>query len=88
LFAWLPDLTAVVDRWSGQGDTLFVELRLRATLSGRPVEWAAVDRFTLRGRLAIERVSYFNAVPLLLRVLSTPSSWPRAIRMGAARPWV
>src|SRR5690242_19472988 len=45
IFAWLPDLRGEVDRWSASGDVVFIELRLRGTMAGRPLEWPLVDRF-------------------------------------------
>ncbi len=87
IFAWLPDLRGEVDRWGAAGADVFIEFRLRATIAGRDVEWPAVDRFTLRGEKACERVSYFDGVPLLLRVLRSPGSWWPWWRSGAARRW-
>jgi ketosteroid isomerase-like protein len=76
-FRRLPDLRATVEGWSATGERVFVEFRLRATLAGRPLEWPVVDRFTLRDGKAIERVSYFDGLPLLARVLAHPSAWWR-----------
>lgn len=82
LLATIPDLHAVVDRWSASDDTVFIEFRLRGTIGGRPVEWPAVDRFTLRGRLATERVSYFDPLPLLGPVLRSPRVLWHLLRGG------
>ncbi len=87
IFEWLPDLQGEVDGWSGTGSAVFIEFRLRATLVGRPYEWPVVDRFTLRGSKAIERVSYFDSLPLVLRVLRHPTGWWRWWRSGTARAW-
>lgn len=87
LFDWLPDLRAEVDGWALRGSSLFIEFRLSATLGGRRVEWPVVDRFELRGNKAVKRVSYFDALPLVGKVLKAPSSWPGWWRSGAARPW-
>lgn len=84
LLAWLPDLHAEVDRWRGNGDTVFIEFRLIATLTGRPYSWPAVDRFTLRGDLACERVSYFDGLPLALKILRHPSLWLARFRARKA----
>src|SRR5690349_2879393 len=56
LFAWLPDLRATVDGWGGNGDALFIEFRLMATVGGKRLEWPVVDRFVLRGDKAARRV--------------------------------
>ena len=87
IFEWLPDLRGRVDGWKGSDDSVFIEFRLQATLAGRPYEWPLVDRFTLRGNKAIERVSYFDSLPLVLRVLRNPAGWWRWWRSGTARPW-
>jgi len=79
-FALLPDLHGEVEHWAIDGERLYVELRLEATLGGAPVSWTTCDRITLRDGLAIERVAYFDAGPLL-RVLAThPRAWPRFVR--------
>lgn len=72
LFALVPDLRASVDRWGAHGDAVFIEFRLRGTFAGRIREWPAVDRFTLRGDKASERVSYFDATALLLPLARRP----------------
>jgi hypothetical protein len=82
LFAWLPDLHAQIDGWSSRGNSLYIELRLAATLRGRPLQWRAVDRLELRGDKACRRVSYFDALPLVLRLLTTPGAWPGWWRSG------
>jgi hypothetical protein len=51
------------------------------------VEWPVVDRFVMRGDKAAERVTYFDALPLILQLLQSPSALLRWWRSGAARPW-
>ena len=80
LFRQFPDLRATVDRWSGDDAQVFIEFRLRATLGSSVVEWPAVDRFTLRGQRASERVSYFDALPLLGKLARHPVVAWRATR--------
>jgi len=87
LFAWLPDLRAEVDAWGSNGEDLFIEFRLMATAGGRRLEWPVVDRFVMRGDRAAKRVTYFDALPLLLRLLGSPGAWGAWWRSGAARPW-
>lgn len=45
IFTTLPDLHAVVDRWTATQDGVLVEFRLMGTVGGRPIEWPVVDRF-------------------------------------------
>lgn len=85
IFAWLPDLHAVVDRWSGTSEALFIEFRLRAHVGSELVEWPVLDRFVLRDGRALERVSYFDSAPLLRKVLVHPSSWWGWWKSGAGR---
>jgi len=66
-------------------DAVFIEFRLRATLGGKPLEWPVVDRFLLRedGK-AVERVTYFDPLPIIAATLLRPSSWWSFVRSGAA----
>jgi limonene-1,2-epoxide hydrolase len=79
-FAALPDLRAEVDRWASSGDTVYIEFTMTATVGRRTVRWPAVDRFTLRDGRPVERVSYFDPMPLVGAVARSPRSWPRFLR--------
>jgi hypothetical protein len=86
IFKWLPDLHAEVDRWAANGNVVYIEFRLIATLGGKSIEWPVVDRFVLGGDgKAIERVTYFDPLPIMIATLARPSSWPSFVRSGAAR---
>lgn len=87
LFSWLPDLHATIDAWGVNGTALFIEFRLIATIGGKRIEWPVVDRFVMRGDKAAKRVTYFDALPLVTRLLTTPSAWLGWWRSGAGRPW-
>jgi len=70
---------------------VFIEFRLRATIGGRPFEWPVVDRFLLReDGMAVERISYFDALPLLAAAAARPSGWRQLLalrrRDGAHSP--
>jgi hypothetical protein len=82
----LPDIRGRVHRWSGTGDLVFIEFTLSATFAGRPVEWRLVDRFLLADGLGIERVSYFDPLPLAATIIRRPSGWPRLWRSGIGPP--
>jgi hypothetical protein len=86
LLRFIPDLRVKVERWSAAGDVLFIEWTASATLAGREISWPGVDRFVLSGQRAIERVSYFDPLPLLVATLRRPRSW-LAFRRSGIRPW-
>jgi hypothetical protein len=79
----LPDLRADVLRWSGSGEDLFIHIRFRATLAGKPLTWDAVDwlRVTPEGT-AVFRESFFDSVPVATTLLRRPGSWLRWWRSG------
>jgi len=72
LFGVMPDLRGEVVRWGATEDGVLIELALRGTLRGRPVEWTTVDRIILREGVIAERRSYFDPLPLLRALLSRP----------------
>jgi hypothetical protein len=83
LLAAFPDIRGEVLGWGGDADALFINLRLR-TGGSRPLEWTLVDRIRLEDDLIRERVSYFDALPLLAATMTRPGLWPRLVR-GAMR---
>lgn len=74
LFNWIPDLHAELDHWTVKENHVFLELRLIGTLAGQTVEWPVVDYFILEGEKAIHRVSYFDTLPLVIRICKSPSA--------------
>jgi ketosteroid isomerase-like protein len=83
LFRLIPDLHATVHRWAEADDgVVFVEFTLKGTFGGRPLEWDAVDRFVLRDGLAVERVSYFDAMPVAVEMALRPRGWRRLATAG------
>jgi hypothetical protein len=86
ILSLIPDLTGEVHRWGGADDGVLIEFTLSGSLAGRPISWPAVDRIALRGDgLATERVSYFDATPLVLQVLRHPRAWPAFARSRLGR---
>lgn len=79
LFRQIPDIHAIVHRWSHSDDAILIEFTLRGTFGGRELAWSAVDRFTLvDGRIA-ERVSYFDAAALMAAMAMRPRGWRRLL---------
>jgi ketosteroid isomerase-like protein len=72
VFAAMPDLRGEVVRWGETSDGVLIELTLRGTFGGRPLEWTVVDRIVLEDGLIKERVSYFDSVPLVKAMASRP----------------
>jgi SnoaL-like domain len=86
LLELIPDLTGEVHRWGATDDGVLIEFTLSGTAGGAPVSWHAVDCFILGpGGLAIERISYFDSLPLVLRVARRPRAWPGFLRSRLAR---
>ena len=89
LLRLIPDLSAEVHRWGPTSDGVLIEFTTSGTLGG-PVGWSAVDRFVLgEDGLATERVSYFDAGPLIRSLARRPRAWPRFFRArtgGRRRP--
>jgi ketosteroid isomerase-like protein len=80
IFAAIPDLRGEVQRWGETEDGLLIELTLRGTLDGRPIEWTVCDRIVLREGLMVERRSYFDPLPLMRAVVSRPRAGLRLLR--------
>jgi ketosteroid isomerase-like protein len=78
--ALLPDLRIAVDRWSGTPDALFIEWTATATFAGKALGWSAVDRFQLADGKVLERVAYFDPLPLVGSVARRPAGWLRFVR--------
>jgi hypothetical protein len=66
---------------------VFIEWTGNASLAGRPLRWSGVDRFVLAEGVAVERVAYFDALPLFLAILRRPSTWLSFLRSGVGRSW-
>jgi hypothetical protein len=86
LLLW-PDVRIEVERWSGSGDLVFIEITMHATVASRPARVAAIDRILLRDGQVLERVTYVaDPLPLLTTLLLRPSGWLRWWRSGVGAP--
>ncbi|WP_031470517.1 nuclear transport factor 2 family protein [Sciscionella sediminilitoris] len=76
LLAFLPDLHGEVLDWAGAEERLFIQLRLTATLGGKPLSFVAVDRLRLDPNgVAVARESFFDPAPVAAMLARRPSTW-------------
>jgi hypothetical protein len=66
--ALLPDMRIDVKGWVGDGDTLFIEWGIAATLNGEPIAWEGISRYTLAAGLASDEAVHFDSLPLWERL--------------------
>jgi hypothetical protein len=81
LFELMPDMHAEVRAWGATSDGVLIEFATRGTAGGAPVAWQGVDHFILDEHgLAVERLTYFDSLPLTLTLARRPRTWPWALR--------
>lgn len=84
-FRAMPDLRAVVHRWSATGETVFIDMTFHATIGGRPVAWDDVDRFRFERGVAVERVAYFDPGPVRRAFLGSLRGLAQLARLRSGR---
>lgn len=72
LFAALPDLRGEVRGWRAEDDGVTIELVLRGTLDGLPIELVTYDRIVLREGRILSRRAQMDMRPLLAAVARRP----------------
>jgi hypothetical protein len=85
LLGLFPGIRGRVLRWSAEGDMVWIEMRMTVPAGSRPLEWDLVDRIELEGGLVRERITYMDAVPIVLGVLTRPALWAAMARMYSPR---
>jgi ketosteroid isomerase-like protein len=86
LLAVMPDLHGRTHRWGPTEDGVLIEHTLAGTLGGKALSWDLTDRITLRDGRVVERIAYFDPLPLLPAVLTRPQAWVLFVRMRFSRP--
>jgi ketosteroid isomerase-like protein len=85
LLSMIPDLTGEVVSWAARGGTVFIELRMRGTLGGEPVEWVTLDRIHLEDGKVRQRIAYFDPLPLIRAIVVRPRALGAWLRANARR---
>lgn len=85
LLAVMPDLHGRTLRWGQTEDGVLIEHTLAGTLGGKPLSWDLTDRITLRDGRVVERIAYFDPLPLLLAVLTRPRAWLSFLTVRSSR---
>lgn len=80
VFELIPDLHGEVTGHSAAGDVVHIDMTMRGTLAGRPVEWDLCDRIRLADGVVAERISYFDPLILLRAIATRPRAWALAAR--------
>jgi ketosteroid isomerase-like protein len=85
LLAVMPDLHGHTRRWGETEDGVLIEHTLAGTLGGKRLSWDLTDRITLRDGRVVERIAYFDPLPLLLAVITRPRAWLPFVSMRLKR---
>ena len=86
LLRFAPDTVGEVRGWSGEGNVVFIELLITATVGGAPFAFTTVDRITIgEDGLVTQRIAYFNPLPIVATVLRRPRAWLAFVRFGIGR---
>ena len=64
-----------VEKSFGDDSTVFIEWRMKVPMGKAMVSMPAVDRFTIKSVLGIEREVYFDQWRLLIEVCRHPRLW-------------
>jgi ketosteroid isomerase-like protein len=80
IFDAIPDLRGEVMAWGATDDGVLIDLRLRRTVAGKPVELISCDRIVLREGLLAERHARMDPLPLIRASLRSPRTALRLLR--------
>lgn len=80
IFSVCSEVHGSVESWARCDDTVFIALRLEATVGRKQVTLRVCDQVQLVDGRASERVTYGDMTPLLAAVLRTPPLWWPVLR--------
>lgn len=81
IFDIFPDMTASIEGWGCNGESLFIEMVFSATIGGKLVTWRSVDRFRICNDTIVERTAFMNPLVLRRALLANPSGWRQLVRL-------
>lgn len=85
LFTLVPDARGEILSWADRDGVVFIELRISATLGGRPIQWVTLDRILLEDGKVRQRVAYFDPLPIVGAVIRRPRALAGWLRVNARR---
>ena len=86
LLALAPDLRGDVLAWAGRDDVVFVDVRLSATVGGRPLAFRSFDELWIgTDGLVLRREASFDPLPVALTLVRRPAGWGRLVRFLVRR---
>jgi ketosteroid isomerase-like protein len=76
-----PDLRGDVVGRAGRDDVVFIDVRISATVGGKPLIFRSLDKLLISpdGRV-LRREAFFDPVPVALALLLRPAAWLRSAR--------
>jgi hypothetical protein len=81
-----PDLRGDVIAWAGRDDVVFIDVRLSATVGGKPLAFRSFDKLLIGpGGRVVRREASFDPAPVALALLLRPTAWLRAVRLLLGR---
>jgi SnoaL-like protein len=86
IFDAVPDLRGEVMAWGATDDGVLIDLALRGTVAGKPVELVTCDRVVIRDGLMVARHARMDPLPLVRAALRSPRVARRMLRPRASRP--
>ncbi|TWF76891.1 SnoaL-like protein [Pseudonocardia hierapolitana] len=77
-----PDLRGDVLGWAGHDDVVFIDVRLSATVGGKPLTFRSFDKLLIGpDGCVLRREAFFDPSPVALALLLRPKAWLRAARL-------
>ena len=80
LFTLFPDLTATPECSAVAGDTVIIASTCATTMGRRVAHFDVCDRFVIRDGKIVQRQSYSDPTPMMLKLARHPTTWARVVK--------